>query len=52
VKARLTPEGSNLLKPLDEPIRELHKRQFRHVAPQRLKMLGELLDQIIARQRP
>lgn len=48
VKARVTSEGLNMLKGLDQPIRELHKGQFRHMSPQRLKMLGESLDQIIA----
>jgi DNA-binding MarR family transcriptional regulator len=47
VKTRITPEGLTLLKRLDQPIRELHKRQFRHIAAGQLKALIETLDQIV-----
>jgi len=47
VKTRITPEGLTLLKRLDQPIRELHKRQFRHMAAGQLKALIETLDQIV-----
>ena len=46
VKARITPRGLELLKPLDQPMRDLHKRQFRHMAGRRLKTLYDLLEQI------
>ena len=46
VKTRITPKGLELLKPLDQPIRELHKRQFRHMAGARLKTLFGLLEEI------
>jgi DNA-binding MarR family transcriptional regulator len=46
VKTRITSDGLGLLKRLDQPIRELHKRQFRHIPAARLKALTELLDQI------
>ncbi len=46
VKARITPQGLELIKPLDQPLRNLHKRQFRHMAPARLKILYDLLEEI------
>jgi DNA-binding MarR family transcriptional regulator len=47
VKTRITPEGLDLLKALDQPIRDLHKRQFRYFPAARLKALAEMLDQIL-----
>lgn len=47
VKTRITSDGLALLKGLDQPVREMHKRQFRHMPAARLKALGELLDQIL-----
>jgi DNA-binding MarR family transcriptional regulator len=47
VKTRITPVGLDLLKGLDEPIREVHKRQFQHIPAARLKTLAELLDQVL-----
>src|SRR5580698_4726911 len=47
VKTRITPESLELLKQLDQPVRELHKRQFRHMPAARLKALSDLLDQIV-----
>ena len=49
VKTRITPAGLDLLKTLDQPVRELHKRQFRHMPTARLKALSELLDQVLIR---
>jgi MarR family transcriptional regulator, organic hydroperoxide resistance regulator len=49
VKTRITSDGLDLLKSLDQPVREMHKRQFRHMPPARLKALRELLDQILVR---
>ena len=46
VKTRITPHALALLKPLDQPMRDLHKRQFRHMAGARLKTLHDLLDEI------
>jgi DNA-binding MarR family transcriptional regulator len=46
VRTRITSEGLGLLKRLDQPVRELHKRQFRHIAAARLKLLAELLEEI------
>jgi DNA-binding MarR family transcriptional regulator len=47
VKARITPQGLDLLKTLDQPVHDLHKRQFEHVPGARLKLLIELLDQVL-----
>ena len=47
VKTRITSEGLELLKGLDQPVRELHKRQFRHMPAARLKALSDLLDQVL-----
>ena len=48
VKARITARGLQLLKPLDQPMRDLHKRQFRHMLGARLKTLYDLLEEIRA----
>jgi DNA-binding MarR family transcriptional regulator len=47
VKTRITPAGLEVLKGLDQPIRELHKRQFQHIPPARLKIFADLLDQVL-----
>ncbi len=46
VKTRITSAGLDLLKSLDRPVRELHKRQFRHIPAARLKMLARLLEEV------
>jgi DNA-binding MarR family transcriptional regulator len=46
IKTRITPPALSLLKTLDQPIRELHKRQFRHMPSARLKLLFGLLEEI------
>ena len=48
VKARITPQALSLLKTLDQPIHELHKRQFRHMPATRLKILSRLLEEVRA----
>lgn len=48
VKTRITPAGLALLKGLDQPVRELHKRQFRHMPAARLKTLAQLLEDVRA----
>lgn len=50
VKTRITPAGLALLKSLDQPVRDLHKRQFRHIAAARLKTLAGLLEEVRARE--
>jgi DNA-binding MarR family transcriptional regulator len=50
IKTRVTPQGLALLKTLDQPVRELHKRQFRHMSVARLRTLAGLLEEIGARK--
>jgi DNA-binding MarR family transcriptional regulator len=49
VRTRITPAGLVLLKSLDQPVRELHKRQFLHMPAARLKTLAKLLEEVRAR---
>jgi DNA-binding MarR family transcriptional regulator len=51
VRTRITPEGLSLLRRLDQPVRELHQRQFRHISATQLKGLIETLDQILPADR-
>jgi DNA-binding MarR family transcriptional regulator len=46
VKTRITSGGLELLKRLDPPVRDLHKRQFAHMGHTRVKVLADLLDEI------
>jgi DNA-binding MarR family transcriptional regulator len=46
IKTRITPSGLDLLKRLDQPIHELHKRQFRHISGGRVKELARLLEDV------
>jgi MarR family transcriptional regulator, organic hydroperoxide resistance regulator len=48
VKTRITSSGLELLKRLDPTVRELHKRQFAHIAGARVRTLADLLDEICA----
>src|SRR6267142_5666308 len=50
VKTRITPQGLSLLKTLDQPIHDLHKRQFRHISTARLKTLSDLLEEVRVRK--
>jgi MarR family transcriptional regulator, organic hydroperoxide resistance regulator len=50
VKTRITPQALSLLKTLDQPIHELHRRQFRHMSAARLKMLFDLLEEVRVRK--
>lgn len=50
VKTRITSSGLELLKSLDQPVREMHKGQFRHMNSAQLKSLSELLDQVLHRK--
>src|SRR5229473_8412157 len=49
VKTRITPQGLSLLKTLDQPVHDLHKRQFRHISTARLKTLFDLLEEVRVR---
>jgi len=51
VKTRITKKGMELIKPLDQPVHELHKRQFRQVSATQLKLLAELLEGLAAKGR-
>jgi len=51
VKTRITRGGLEVLKRLDSPIRELHKRQFARMGNARVKTLAELLEEICAQDR-
>jgi len=50
VKTRITPRALSLLKTLDQPVHELHKRQFRHMPAARLKILSRLLEEVRTRK--
>ncbi len=50
VKTRITPQALSLLKTLDRPVYELHKRQFRHISAARLKILSDLLEEVRPRK--
>jgi DNA-binding MarR family transcriptional regulator len=51
VKTRITKKGLDLIKPLDQPVHELHKRQFRQVSPAHLKLVAELLEELTTKGR-
>jgi DNA-binding MarR family transcriptional regulator len=46
VRTRITKKGLEILKALHQPVRDLHKRQFRHMPAARLKLLAELLEEL------
>jgi DNA-binding MarR family transcriptional regulator len=46
IKTRITPQGLSLLKTLDQPVHDLHERQFRHMSAARLKILSDLLEEV------
>jgi len=52
VKTRITAEGLKLLKKLDRPIHQLHKKQFGRLSSARLKQLAELLTDVQKREPP
>jgi len=45
IRTRITPAGLEILKKLDAPVDELHKRQFRHIPAARLKSLAEAIEE-------
>lgn len=45
VKARISQSGLDLLKRLDYPVHEMHRRQFEHMSATKLKRLAELLGE-------
>ena len=46
VLTHITREGLEVLKTLDRPVRDLHRRQFRHMTAARLKMLAQILEEV------
>jgi DNA-binding MarR family transcriptional regulator len=50
VTTRITPEGLQLLKKLDQPIQDFHKQRFRHMSSAQLQQLKGLLEQIGMRE--
>jgi DNA-binding MarR family transcriptional regulator len=46
VKTRVSEEGLALLSKLDQPVRELHRRQFRRFSGKELRQLLNLLDRV------
>lgn len=47
IKTRITSKGLDSLRRLDQPIRDLHRRQFKHISAARLKALTALLEEIL-----
>jgi len=45
IKTRITPAGLEILKKLDGPVDELHKKQFRHLPWSKLKALAEAIEE-------
>ena len=45
IKTRITPTGLEILKKLDGPVDELHKKQFRHLPVSKLKALAEAIEE-------
>jgi DNA-binding MarR family transcriptional regulator len=50
VKTRITEDGLAALKKLDQPVRDLHKGQFRHMSAPQLKTLAKLLAEVERRE--
>jgi DNA-binding MarR family transcriptional regulator len=50
VKTRIAATGLRLLKTLDQPVHDLHKRQLRHMSAARLKILFDLLEEVRVRK--
>jgi MarR family transcriptional regulator, organic hydroperoxide resistance regulator len=46
VKTRITSEGLDILRKLDAPVQDLHRRQFRNISGDRLKVLAAALEEI------
>ncbi len=46
VKAFVTTSGLQILKTLDQPVRELHKKQFQHLSARKLNALAVMLEEL------
>jgi len=47
IKTRITVQGLDILKKLDAPVEELHRKQFRNIAVARLKSIAATLEEVI-----
>ena len=45
VKTQITAAGLEILKKLDQPVREIHKKHFEHLSATKLRQLAELLGE-------
>ena len=52
VKTFVTARGLQLLKTLDQPVRELHKKQFQHFPAKKLGALAAMLAELQAQLQP
>lgn len=52
VKTFVTPNGLQILKTLDQPVRGLHKKQFRHLSAKKLGALAAMLSELQAQLQP
>ena len=50
VRTCVTPRGLQLLRVLDQPVRELHKKQFQHMSAKKLSALATILKELHVRQ--
>jgi DNA-binding MarR family transcriptional regulator len=50
VKTCIMPHAVSILKTRDDAVRDLHKRQFRHMSAARLKILFDLLEEARVRK--
>ena len=46
LKTRISAQGLEILRRLDAPVEELHRRQFRNIAVARLKSLAAALEEV------
>ena len=46
IRTRISPTGLKLLKELDDPIRNLHRKQLGHLSEKRLRLLVRLLESV------
>jgi DNA-binding MarR family transcriptional regulator len=52
ITTRITPAGLEILKKLDAPVDELHKKQFRHIPAAKLKALADTIEEAFPAAAP
>jgi DNA-binding MarR family transcriptional regulator len=52
IKTRITSAGLEILKELDTPVDELHRKQFRHISAAKLKALVDALEEAFPAAAP